>query len=366
MQSELAAGLGPGRLRYAQCWEDADVLLEALDIRPGEACLSVASAGDNTLAMLGRGPARVIAVDRSPAQLACLELRVAAYRCLGRSELLELVGSSPSLRRESLYDRCRGLLKPDTRGFWDARPRQIAAGIGGAGRFERYLALFATRVLPLAHSRQRIGRLLQGGTPEERRDFYRRRWDTWRWRLLFRIFFSRLLMSRLGREPAFFRYLDGRLGDHLLARTRHALTELDPARNPYLEWILTGRHGRALPYALRPENYGPIRRNLDRLEWRCQSVEEFVEEARPATIDRFNLSDIFEYMSPDRYHRVLEQLIRCGRPGGRLVYWNLLAPRSRPDRLAGRLRPRLELARRLHAEAKAFFYSALVIEEILS
>src|SRR5205807_4976772 len=78
-------------IRYGQCWEDADILLEALDIRPGDVCLSIASAGDNTLALLGRGPAKVIAIDLSPAQLSCLELRVAAYRILDHQELLELV-----------------------------------------------------------------------------------------------------------------------------------------------------------------------------------------------------------------------------------------------------------------------------------
>ena len=78
MDSEVATRADFSGIRYAQCWEDADILLEALDIQPGQTCFSVASGGDNTLAMLSRGPGRVIAVDLSPAQLACLELRVAA------------------------------------------------------------------------------------------------------------------------------------------------------------------------------------------------------------------------------------------------------------------------------------------------
>lgn len=41
-------------IRYAQCWEDADILLEALDIQPTDTCLAIASAGDNALAMLSR------------------------------------------------------------------------------------------------------------------------------------------------------------------------------------------------------------------------------------------------------------------------------------------------------------------------
>ena len=80
-------------IRYGQVWEDADVLLDGLDVQPGGTYLSVASAGDNALALLVRNPARVIAVDPSPAQLACLELRVAAFRALSHPQVLELIGS---------------------------------------------------------------------------------------------------------------------------------------------------------------------------------------------------------------------------------------------------------------------------------
>jgi S-adenosylmethionine-diacylglycerol 3-amino-3-carboxypropyl transferase len=351
-------------IRYAQCWEDADILREALDIQPGDICLSIASAGDNTLAMLAASPARVIALDLSPAQLACLELRVAAYRTLAHPELLELIGSVPSDRRASLYGRCRDQLSSDACAFWDAKPGAIAEGIGSAGKFERYFALFRRRVLPLVESRANVERLLRGGTLEERERFYASSWDSWRWRLLFRLFFSRFVMGRAGRDPRFFQYVEGSVADRILARTRHALTAIDPSANPYLQWILTGRHTTALPYALRAENFEAIRANLDRLEWRCQSLEDFLIASGSRSVDRFNLSDIFEYMSAESYTGLLERLAAVGRPGGRLVYWNMLVPRSRPDALADRLTPLAELAARLHRQDKAFFYSALVVEEI--
>jgi S-adenosylmethionine:diacylglycerol 3-amino-3-carboxypropyl transferase len=40
------------RVRYANCWEDADILCEALQPQPGSRILSIASAGDNVLAVL--------------------------------------------------------------------------------------------------------------------------------------------------------------------------------------------------------------------------------------------------------------------------------------------------------------------------
>src|SRR5436190_13309334 len=148
MGSEVAAKADFSGIRYAQCWEDADILLEGLAIQPGDVCVSIASAGDNSLAMLSRGPGRVIALDLSPAQLACVELRVAAYRELSHPELLELIGSTPSDRRAALYQRCRPLLSTGARDFWDSHATEIAHGIGSAGKFEHYFAMFRTRILP--------------------------------------------------------------------------------------------------------------------------------------------------------------------------------------------------------------------------
>ena len=105
--SRLASEADFSVIRYAQCWEDADVLLDSLDIQPGDVCLSIASAGDNTLSLLARDPSRVVAVDLSAAQLACLEIRVAAYRTLTHADLLELIGTRPSTQRSELYRRLR-------------------------------------------------------------------------------------------------------------------------------------------------------------------------------------------------------------------------------------------------------------------
>jgi len=363
--SEIAHRASFEKIRYAQCWEDADILLEALDIQPGDTCLAIASAGDNALAMLSKAPARVVALDLSLAQLACLELRVAAYRELEHAELLALIGSTPCADRDALYRRCRLLLSDAVRDFWDRQSEAIAQGIGSAGKFERYFRLFRRYVLPLVHSRRTVERLLEGGSLEERRAFYQQQWDTWRWRRMFQVFFSRPVMGRMGRDPAFFDYVEGTVSDRILQRTRYALSELNPAENPYLQWILTGRHTTALPYALRPENFDAIRTHLDRLEWHCTAIEDWLDQTPDHSIHRFNLSDIFEYLSPANYQALLERLIQSAAPGGRLVYWNMLAPRSRPTALAPQLAPLTELADRLFQQDKAFFYSAFIIEEVL-
>jgi len=363
MPSEISSRADFSIIRYAQVWEDADVLLEALAIQPEDECLSIASAGDNALAMLARGPRRVVALDLSSAQLACLELRVAAFRELSHPEVLELIGSNPSDRRRELYLKARPALSDAAREFWDSRGDAIAQGIGHAGKFENYFRLFRERVLPLVHSKKRIANLLAPKSSAQREEFYSQQWDTWRWKLLFKLFFSRTAMGRLGRDPSFFRYVEGSVSERILSRTRHALTELSPHSNPYLRWILTGGHSPvALPFYLREENFDSIRAHLDRLEWHQASVEDYLARNEPGQISKFNLSDIFEYMSQENTSALLGKIASAARPGGRLAYWNMLAPRSSLDGL--NLRPLRELATRLLLEDKAFFYSAFIVEEV--
>jgi S-adenosylmethionine-diacylglycerol 3-amino-3-carboxypropyl transferase len=236
--------------------------------------------------------------------------------------------------------------------------------VGSAGKFERYFATFRRRVLALVHNRARREGLFAPRSPAQRLEYYQRVWDNRRWRALFRLFFSRFVMGRLGRDPRFFQYVDGPVAERLLARTRTALTELDPRENPYAQWIVLGRYDTALPHALRPENFAPIRAHLDRLSWEVAPLETYLDRIPAGSVDRFNFSDVFEYMSPENADALFGRVARAGRRGGRLAYWNMLVPRGRPPALADRLRPLPELSAALHRRDKAFFYSAFVVEEL--
>ena len=349
-------------IRYGSVWEDADVLCDALaPVARGGRLLSIASAGDNALALLTLDPAEVAAVDLSPAQIACLELRIASFRELEHEERVAFLGVTPRPDRAAVYARLRGRLSARARAFWDAHPRAIEGGVIHAGKFERYFHLFRRWVLPLVHSRRTIHDLCALGSVEDQRAFYRARWDTWRWRALFRVFFSRAVMGRLGRDPEFFAGVEGPVATRILERTRWALTELPVATNPFFAYIMTGTFTRAaLPRYLEPRHETAIRAGLERLR-----LVEGPIEAVPGGFDGFNLSDVFEYMSPADHERAYAALLERARPGARLVYWNLLAPRARPASLAARARPLAEVAASLHARDRAWFYQRLHVDTVV-
>ncbi|HEY4201637.1 MAG TPA: DUF3419 family protein [Devosiaceae bacterium] len=350
-------------IRYAQLWEDADVLVAALATPPGATLVSIASAGDNALAMLLLDPARVVAIDLSPAQIACLSIRIAAYRRLDHQGFVELMGSRRSPRRGELLDTVVVTLDAADQAFWaQRRDAVIRDGLGGVGKFENYFRVFRRFVLPLTQSRATIDEVFRSKPKPERAIFFDRHWDNWRWRLMLKLFFSNAVMGRLGRDPAFFDHVEGSLADHVASRLRHAGVDLDPANNPYLHWILKGDHGAALPLAWRAEHFDTIRDRLDRLELRCGSLEAFVTTGEKA--DGFNLSDIFEYMDADLFGGVYASILGASRPGTRLVYWNMMVPRRVPEVLTSRVRRLPEVEALGKAGDKAFFYSDFVVEQV--
>ena len=144
--------------------------------------------------------------------------------------------------------------------------------------------------------------------------------------------------------------------------TRKALVDQDPSVNPYLHWILRGTHGEALPRALELERFEIIRDRLDRLEMRLCTVETLAEEGVKA--DAFNLSDIFEYMSPEAHAKAYAS-DPCGVATGRadrLLEHDGAATRAG---VAGdRVTTNAELEAKLKPLDKAFFYSDFVIEEV--
>jgi S-adenosylmethionine-diacylglycerol 3-amino-3-carboxypropyl transferase len=352
-------------IRYANCWEDADILVESLAIEPGSNCLSVASGGDNSFALLACDPALVVAADISAVQIALVDLKRVAIGELDHQSFLEFAGfrEYDDGARSEIYQQVRRCLMEDSQRYWDEHHELIGRGIIHAGKFERYFASFRRRILPLIHSRDDIMSLLARKSQSERIGFYRKRWDTWRWRLLFRIFFSRYVMGKMGRDPEFFRHVEGSVADRILRRVEYALTMLPGEDNPYMTYILTGGFGNALPFYVREENYTKIRERIDRLRLYRGAIEGTSAEF-DVRFDACNLSDIFEYMDPEQFHQVALALVDGCNRGARLSYWNMLAPRRISEILPDKTEFLEELSEKLFRRDRAFFYQAFLVDRV--
>jgi len=349
-------------IRYASLWEDADILCEALaPLGKNRSFLSIASAGDNVLALLTLDPKLVVAVDLNDAQLACLALRIEAIKQLNYEDLLAFLGVTFSDRRFDMYESLRCGLDEAHQRFFDANMEAISDGIIHAGKFERFLRAFGCKLVPLIHNPRRIKKLLEDKSEYERRAFYEHEWNTRWWRSLFKVFASKPIMGRFGRDKAFVKHVTGSPGDKLLERTKYAMTALSPHDNPYMIYVFEGNfRPDCLPKYLRKETIAIIKSRLDRVKL----FKGYAHNAPHGPFSGFNLSDIFEYMSPAEFEDAYRAILSNAHANARLVYWNMLVPRTRPHALLDKAK-RLDLeSDQLFRKDKAWFYQALHIDEV--
>ena len=57
-------------------------------------------------------------------------------------------------------------------------------------------------------------------------------------------------------------------------------------------------------------------------------------------------------------------ILAASKPGARIAYWNMMAPRRAPGPHAEKVKANAELEAKLKPLDKAFFYSDFVIEEV--
>ena len=370
-------------IRYSQCWEDTEVLLESLNIQENDICFGILSAGDNVFSMLAENPKKVVALDISFPQIALAKLKKEVFNSLSYEEMLEFMGVMKSDKRIEIYDRIKENLDKEVKEYWDFNKEAIQKGIIHAGKFEKFFKIFREKILPFVHSKKQIEKLLEKKSRQERIEYYDKYWNNFRWKLMFKLFFSKYIVGKLGRDKEFFRYAEKNISEEMKERSRYALCELNPYKNPYINYILTGNYRKdCLPYFLRKENFDKIRRNLHKVEILQSSVEEYLDQI-DFKINKFNLSDIFEYMSAENYSKLMGKIYDNAENNALLAYWNLIVERNsekldykkthseiavtgKETNVNGKKYERMkELDRKLHEKDMTFFYTDFVVEKVI-
>lgn len=348
-------------IRYANCWEDAELLLHELNLAPEARVLSIASAGDNSFSLLSTGAREVVAVDLNPVQLYLIELKTAAIRQLNREAYLAFIGFRPSQHRQKVLAALSPLLSSKAQEYWARHQDQVLSGIVHAGKFEQYFQLFACKVLPLIHSKRKVEELLTEKTAEEQQQFYHKKWNNWRWKGLFRLFFSRWVMGRLGRDPAFLREVEVAVGQTIYQQAARQLAAVHASKNWMLRYALTGKFGTHLPHYVLEENYPKVKANLSKLTLMQGSVEDALKTGEK--YDAFNLSNIFEYLPEQVAKKIGTELVQAAAPGARLAYWNLMVPRSLATMLPKHLQA---LGAAEYPNDRGFFYRQFHLDKVIS
>jgi len=311
-------------LRYAACWEDARLLRTALAIKNTDVVASVASAGDNTLYLLTDSPKKIIAADLNPVQLYLLSLKIAAFQHLSHEELIAFLGYRTHNNRLGTYKKLRNYLPEDARNHWDEQHEAIAKGLIFTGKFEKYLRLFGKYIRPLVHPDKMVLELIRPKTAQEQQDFFKHKWQNWRWKLMIKFFFSKAVMSRTGRSKGMMEEVSDS-GSAILDRGDVFFSSLACQNSYFIEFIFNVKPLPLPPYLL-PENFEIIKKNLPAIVLHLGTLESVPETY--GKINAWNMSNIFEYMKVEDFATCTKEIVSKSAPDARLAYWNLFKERD--------------------------------------
>lgn len=344
------------KVKYANCWEDTDLLLSTTRLPKGCNIFSIASAGDNTLALLTTTPKSIMAVDVNPAQLYLCELKAAAFSELSYNQLLEFFwGMSGAL---GYYNSLNKQLSPACKRFWDSNNKAIGKGILHFGKFENYFRFFRSYILPVIHSKRNIERLLAYKSASAQADFYTNSWNTGLWQFMFKLFFSKFILGRFGRTKTYFNHVEVDVGNYIYEQTAKHLCSIECQNNYFVHHIFQGHFNTFLPFYLRAENYGSIKQNLSSLSLCLGTAQEFLSVK--CDYDFCNFSNIFEYMSLNEFATFHDSLAQNLPIGSIIAYWNLMVDRVFSTSFSATFTP--FSAPNVHLVDKGFFYKRFVTE----
>lgn len=230
------------------------------DVFPPEGRLfCIASAGDTSIALAARGNT-ITAVDINPIQVAYVRER-------------------------------------------------LAGGPPRHGTADRLFAL-GRRFLPLAGLNRRMVRaFLELHDPAAQLEFWRRRLNTRRFRLLLRAAINRPVLS-IAYDRAFLRVLPAHFDRVMLARLERGFARHPNRRNPYAWRLFLG---------IDPPDVPSVAAASDRIEIIEADAATYLESCPPRSFMGFSLSNILDGTDEAYRERLMAAVRRSGTPGASVI-----------------------------------------------
>ena len=380
LSERLFAHLFTG-LVYPQIWEDPEVDMEALAIRPGDRVVTIASGGCNALSYLLADPASVEAVDLNRAHISFNRLKLAALaRLPDHDSFYRFFGRADAPENLAAYEKfLKPHLDPDSRAYWEKRKLSGRRRISIFSR-SLYRHGLLGHCIGMGHRVARFygvdprGLLAATSIDEQRRFFdealaplFEKRAIRWALRRKSSLF-------GLGIPPQQYTALSG--GGDMAAVVRSRLEKLAcgfPLAENYFAWQAFGRAYRPdgegpLPPYLARGNFDAIRDRAGRVSVVNASYTDFLAAKPAASVDRFVLLDAQDWMSDRQLDALWREIDRTASPGARVIFRTAAEDSLLPGRLdpaiLARWRYREADSKALHGRDRSSIYGGFHLYEL--
>lgn len=320
-------------LVYPQIWEDPVVDMAAMEIEPHHHVVAISSGGCNVLSYLTANPARITAVDLSPAHVALVKLKIAGLRHLPDwRSFYRFFGEAKSRENVADYHEfLRDRLDPATRSYWEGR---LPSGRRRLSRFTGniYRKGMLGRFIGAGHLLARMGgvklnRIVRCNSLDEQRACFENeiaplfhgkavRWLTG----------YRASLFGLGIPPSQYEALAAGkpMAEVLRARLERLACDFPISEN-YFAWQAFNRSyapdaSGPLPPYLQERNFKVLHGRADRIRMLHASLTDTLLAMPAGSAHRFVLLDAQDWMNDGQLNALWAAISHAAAPSSRVIF----------------------------------------------
>ncbi|WP_372634786.1 DUF3419 family protein [Fodinibius sp.] len=324
--------------------DDPATELKALNLKPGDRVLCVASAGEVPLELLvnSEESIEIDAADISEQQLYLSNLKLQAAVELKSGDAARFLGyqRADPLSRKQWFDEIKVSLGKEEILFWMNNPVIFEKGPIQYGRYETYIARFAPFGRWLMGGSQKIMGLFDCTEIDQQKVYFDEVLKTGLLKILFKLIFHRRLYRNRGISDQGLMHMgDQNVGVRFFQKFRGFCTNTLARNNWYLQFMLFNRvmFEEALPGYLQPHTQKKLKAEHHRLKFIKKSYTDCVEEFPVGYYSKFAFSNISDWLTASEMMYLMDVIAGRAGPNAvgliRYIYSSGLTPEALHERV---------------------------------
>ncbi|MFS8180439.1 DUF3419 family protein [Pseudovibrio denitrificans] len=344
-------------LVYPQIWEDPEVDMQALQLKPDSRMVTIASGGCNVMSYLTANPQQITAVDLNRAHVALNRLKLTALQEFpDYATFYRFFGEADEKANIAAYEKyLKPAIDPETMAYWEGRD-MTAWGRKRITLFSRdlYHHGMLGYFIGLGHLIAKVygvdlTKMAETQNVKEQRTYFDKtlaplfdkrliRWAT----------SKKMSLYGLGIPPAQYESLAAEGGGNMAGVLKQRLEKLAcdfPMEENYFAWQAftrgyapsesrggTGPSGPLPPY-LKPQHFPEIRKRAARVRVVNRSFTEHLDNQDANSLDAYVLLDAQDWMTDRQLNDLWAGISRTARTGARVIFRTAGEPSILPGRV---------------------------------
>ena len=209
----------------------------------------------------------------------------------------------------------------------------------------------------------KVKRLFEFDDVQAQGEFVKSTWESFPLRKAFDIILHRRVAKVLLSDPGLYFQIGPsiRPGAHLFEKISSCLSRFPAKECSLLSLLFLGKVlPEAYPPYLQMEPSQEIQKRLGRLSYATKDIVSYLAAAPDNSFDRFSLSDVASYISPQDFESLCKSVLRTAKPGARFSMRQFLSEHAIAPSLVPYFKRDRELEAELEESDRCFVYRYMV------